>query len=84
MHHELLTHRVLFCLDSNAKEGMPSQKFVTHVTPPLRADSSFRTHTPLMRYGGGGWEVGSEETQILGNFCWRREMPLLLLETVDY
>ena len=34
-------------------EGMLSQQFVTHVAPPLRADSSFRTarnHTPLMRY----------------------------------
>ena len=35
MHHEMLTQRALFCIDSNTKKGTLSQQFVTHVAPPL-------------------------------------------------
>ena len=35
MHHEMLTQRALFPIDSNTKKGMLSQQFVTHVAPPL-------------------------------------------------
>ena len=35
MRHEMLTQRALFCHHANAKPGMLSQHFVTHVAPPL-------------------------------------------------
>ena len=37
MRHELLTQHDLFCIGVNAKKGMLSQHFVTHVVPPLVA-----------------------------------------------
>ena len=48
MRHKLLTERALFCIGVNAKKGMLSQHFVTHVVPPLGFRVSYRGRGTLL------------------------------------
>ena len=46
-HHEMLTQRVFFCIDSNTKKDTLSQQFVTHVAPPLVLSRVPHTHAQI-------------------------------------
>ena len=66
MRHEMLTQRALFCHRANTKRGTLSQRFVTHVVPPL---GSLRGAKLKVKMGHGIFQGCTQDGGSGGVWC---------------